>query len=90
MGVALALETGVTFMSNEHINAGASVYCDIGLNRLLKSDSRHMVEYQRLSPERLQFNSIMMTDRISNVEMFSLGLKLTVNFNLDKKNKNRK
>jgi hypothetical protein len=87
MGVALALETGLTFMSNENINAGASVYCDIGLNSLLKSDNRHMVEYQRLNPGQLRFNSIMKTGKVNSVELFSLGLKLSVNFNLNKKDK---
>jgi hypothetical protein len=85
MGVALALETGITFISNEDLSAGASIYCDVGLNNLLKPGNRYMVEYRRLTPEQLLFNSIMTTKRINSVEMFSIGLKLSVNFNLDKK-----
>ena len=73
-------------MSNEDLSAGASIYCDIGLNRLLRPGDRYMVEYQRLTPEQLRFNSIMLTHRVSSVELFSLGMKLFVNFNLDKKN----
>ena len=88
LGVALALETGITFVSNEDLSAGASIYCDIGLNRLLRPSDRYMVEYQRLTPELLRFNSIMLTHRVSSVELFSLGMKLFVNFNLDKKTKN--
>jgi hypothetical protein len=87
MGVALALETGITFMSNEDISAGASIYCDIGLNNMLKSGDRYMVEYQRLKPDIMLFNSIMKTERVKRIEMFSIGLKLSVNFNLDKKAK---
>ena len=85
--VALTLETGIIFMSNENLSAGAGIYCDIGLNRLLRPGDRYMVEYQKLRPELLRFNSIMLTNRVSSVGLFSLGLKLFVNFNLDKKNK---
>jgi hypothetical protein len=85
--VALALETGLIFTSNEQVSAGASIYCDFGLNNLLKPDNRHPVEYQRLTPWQLGFNSIMTTNKVNRVEMFSLGLKLIVIFNLDKKNR---
>jgi hypothetical protein len=85
LGVVAAIETGVIFTSTENISGGASIYCDIGLNSLLRSDGRHILEYQRMTPERLHFNSIMMTDKVNSVEMFSIGLKLFVNFNLDKK-----
>jgi hypothetical protein len=83
--VALALETGFIFTSNEQVSAGASIYCDFGLNSLLKSDNKNMVEYRRLTPGQLHFNSIMTTNKVNRVEMFGIGLKLIVNFNLDKK-----
>jgi hypothetical protein len=85
MGVALALETGVTFFNNEDIRAGASIYCDIGLNNLLRHGNRYMVEYQKLTPERFLFNSIATTKKVNGIEMFSIGLKLSVSFDLDKK-----
>jgi hypothetical protein len=83
--VAIALETGFIFTSNEQVSAGASIYCDFGLNNILKHDSRQMVEYQKLDTKNLLFNSIMTTNKVNKVEMFSIGLKLIVNFNLDKK-----
>jgi hypothetical protein len=89
LGVSLALETGVTFMSNEDISAAASIYYDFGLSSMIRRDSRNMVEYypEARNYEHLGFNSIMRTDRASSVVINSLGLKLTVNFNLDKKPK---
>jgi hypothetical protein len=85
----LTIETGITFTSNEDINSGVSIYCDIGLNNLLESTERHMLEYQRTTPERLHFNSIMMTGRVGDARILSAGLKLFVNFNLNKKNLKR-
>jgi hypothetical protein len=85
LGVAAALETGLIFMSSENISAGASIYCDIGLNNILKRDNRHIVEYQRFTPGQLRFNSIMKTKHVSSVETLSIGLKLSIYFSLDKK-----
>jgi hypothetical protein len=87
IGLIAALETGFIFMSNEDISAGASIFCDIGLNNLLKKDNKHLVEHQMQNPEYLLLNSIMKTEHVSSVEIFSIGLKLSVNFNLDKKSK---
>jgi hypothetical protein len=88
-GVSLALETGVTFMSSEDINAAASIYYDLGLGSMLRRGNKHMVEYypDARDYEHLGFNSIMRTDRANSVIINSLGLKLIVNFNLDKKTK---
>jgi hypothetical protein len=86
VGAALSLETGVTVMSNEKISAGASIYCDFGLNKLLRPGNMHIVEYQESKPGKLLFNSIMTTNRVSSIEQFSVGIKLTVYFNPDKAN----
>jgi hypothetical protein len=48
---------------------------------LLRPGNKHIVEYQ---DGKLLFNSIMMTNRVNSIEQFSVGLKLIVNFNLDK------
>jgi hypothetical protein len=85
IGLIAALETGFIFMSNENISAGASIFCDVGLNNLLKKDNKHLVEYQKQMREYLLLNSIMKTEHVSSVDIFSIGLKLSVNFNLDKK-----
>jgi hypothetical protein len=80
--VAAAFEIGVKFTSDERICAGVSFYVDYGLNNFLKSGNRHMVEYQLQTPEQLRFNSITMTNRLNSVNLFSIGMKLRVNFNL--------
>jgi hypothetical protein len=84
LGFTATLETGLIFMSNENISAGASIYCDMGLNNLLKRDNRRMVEYQRFTPGQLRFNSIMKTGHASSVETFSVGVKISIYFTLDK------
>jgi hypothetical protein len=85
LGIALALETGVVFLSNKNTSAGVSIYCDLGLNNMLKRDNRYLVEYQKMNPEQLRFNSIMTTENASSVNILSIGLKLSVTFNLNKK-----
>lgn len=91
LDVSLALETGITFMSNEDISAAASIYYDFGLNNIIRGDNKNMVEYypEARDYQHLGFNSIMKTDRANRMLINSLGLKLIVNFNLDKKNKTK-
>jgi hypothetical protein len=84
---ALAFETGVIFMSNENVSAGVSIYCDMGLNNILKPDNSYMVEYQKMTPGQLRFNSIIRTNDASSVEMLSIGLKLFTILNIDKRRK---
>jgi hypothetical protein len=87
LGVTLALEAGINFLSDENISAIASIYCDLGLNNMIRRDNKKMVEYLPYSPEHLQFNSIMRTDKANSMAISSIGLKLSVSFNLDKQTK---
>jgi hypothetical protein len=85
VGVTASIEAGIVFMSTEKISAGASIYCDIGLSNILKHNNLHMVEYPQSIYENLHFNSVMNTDHVNSVEIFSIGLKLSITFDVFRK-----
>jgi hypothetical protein len=79
---ALALEAGVGFALTYKINLYAGAYFNYGLNNILKTDDRHLLEYNSADETTFIYNSVLDTDLTNKANLLSIGLKLRIGFKL--------
>jgi hypothetical protein len=75
----LSIETGVQLSSGNN-KFDLRVFFDYGLNDVHKSKDKHIVEFIQSNPSQFKYNSILNTELIDKVNLFSAGLKLGVRF----------
>jgi opacity protein-like surface antigen len=76
----LALETGIRIQAGYQKHFMAGIYLDYSLNNMQKVKNRHVLEYQSSHPSLFQYNSIINTERLKKVNLFSFGLKVGLSF----------
>jgi hypothetical protein len=74
----LSLEAGLQFVLNEQTGVYAGLFLDYGLNDIRKTKSSQVVEYQPYSPARFKYNSVLNTEKVNKVNLFSAGIKVGV------------
>jgi hypothetical protein len=76
----LALELGLRFRAGYQKHLMTSAYLDYGLNNMQKVNDRHVLEYQPSDPSRFVHNSIINTEMLKKVNLFSFGVKVGLSF----------
>jgi hypothetical protein len=79
---ALALEAGVGFALTDKINLYAGAYFNYGLNNILKTNDRHLLEYNSADETTFIHNSVLDTGLTDKANLLSIGLKLRIGFKL--------
>jgi opacity protein-like surface antigen len=79
---ALALEAGVGFALTDRINLYTGAYFNYGLNNILKTDDRHLLEYNSADETTFIHNSVLDTGLTNKATLLSIGLKLRIGFKL--------
>jgi hypothetical protein len=79
---ALALEAGVGFALTDKINLYTGAYFNYGLNNILKTDDRHLLEYNSADETTFIHNSVLDTGLTNKANLLSIGLKLRIGFKL--------
>ena len=76
----LALELGIRFRAGYQKHLMTCAYLDYGLNNMQKVNDRHVLEYQASYPSLFVHNSILNTELIKKVNLFSFGVKIGLSF----------
>jgi hypothetical protein len=76
----IALETGLRFRIGDKKDLMTGIYLDYSLGDIRKSHDQHVLEYLSSNPSQFVHNSILSTQMLDKVNLFSAGLKIGLNF----------
>lgn len=76
-----SVEAGLHFSFNERTGLYTGLFIDYGVNNILKPGDKYIVESQPSDPLRvIKYNSILNTEMVNKINMYSVGIKLGVQF----------
>jgi hypothetical protein len=79
--IDLGYSTAVTFETGLLVKKFyAGVYVDYGLNNMQKTKDKHPLEYHDSGSSMLAYNSILHSNLVDKINLFSAGLKVKIQF----------
>ena len=74
----LSLETGLRIPTGYKTALTAGLYLDYSPVNVQRSNDRHIIEYQSLSPMQFNYNSALNTAMVNKITLFTSGVKIGI------------
>jgi hypothetical protein len=76
----LSFETGVRLPIGYKMKLSTSFYLDYCFANIHKSKNKHILEYQSIVPSQFVYNTVLNTDAVRKITLFSTGAKVGITF----------